>query len=185
MALLVIMSLYGRGDLHPSKYKSNCVVKETYGGHIQVRNVEARSGKHLSPEEIEKIEKEREEKRKFEIKRREEYLSKLFEREAKEREERLRRAREENAYLKEQARASMFATLEKSRVGNMGVDIENNRSNLEPYESAHSLSRPIEIVLNSNFEGFKTAKGISISNLGIMLLSEEESQNLGEKGDMS
>ncbi|AHH13259.1 Hypothetical protein BHO_0125700 (plasmid) [Borrelia hermsii YBT] len=45
-------------------------------------------------------------------------MSKLFERESKERKKRLRRTREENAYLKEQARASMFSTLEKSRIGN-------------------------------------------------------------------
>ncbi|ASJ27715.1 plasmid maintenance protein [Borrelia turicatae] len=173
-------------DWYPNKYKSNYRPKETYGGHIQVKhNVSVVKGihdKHLSPEGIEKRAKDVEYKRRLEIKRREEYLSKLFERESKEREERLKRAREEDACLREQARASMFATLEKNRVGNMEVDTENNMNNLKPYERACSLSRPI--VLNSNFEGFKTTKGLSISNLGTLVSSEEDNLKLGERGDM-
>ncbi|AHH13365.1 Hypothetical protein BHO_0125705 (plasmid) [Borrelia hermsii YBT] len=97
----------------------------------------------MKPEEAERIERDREEKCRLEIKRREEYLSKLFEREAKEREERLRRAREDEAYLKDRARESMLATLEKSRVGNMGVNIENNRDNSVPYESVHNPPCPV------------------------------------------
>ncbi|AHH10024.1 Hypothetical protein BPA_0021500, partial (plasmid) [Borrelia parkeri SLO] len=174
-------------DWYPNKYKSNYKPKETYGGHIQVKHnasvVKEMKDKHLSLKEREKIEKKKEEKRRLEIKRREEYLSKLFEREAREREERLKRAREEDACLREQARASMFATLEKSRVGNMGVDTENNMSNLKPYERGCSLSS--SVVLNRNFEGFKTTKGLSISSLGIMLSSLEENLKLGARGDMT
>ncbi|WP_236842431.1 hypothetical protein [Borrelia hermsii] len=173
-------------DWYPNKYKFNCVPKETYGGHIRVRkkasDIKAKEiTNQLKPEEAERIEREREEKRRLAIKRREEYLSKLFEREAKEREERLRKAREDEAYLKDRARESMLATLEKSRVVDMGVDIENNRDNSALYESMHNPPRPVEIVLKNNFEGFKTTKGISIANLGIMLPNEEQNQILGEK----
>ncbi|WP_247088553.1 hypothetical protein [Borrelia nietonii] len=41
--------------------------------------------------------------------------------------------------------------------------------------------RLVEIVLKNNFEGFKTTKGISIANLGIMFPDEEQNQILGEK----
>ncbi|WP_434757528.1 plasmid maintenance protein (plasmid) [Borrelia puertoricensis] len=166
-------------DWYPNKYNSNYRPKETYGEHIQVKSrasvVKGMRDKHLSLKGREKIEKQSEEKRRLEIKRREEYLSKLFEREAMERKERLRRAREENACLREQARASMFATLEKSRAGNMGVDTENKINNLKPYNRGCSLSGPLgPVVLNRNFEGFKTTKGLSISNLGTLVSSEDD-----------
>ncbi|WP_346313335.1 plasmid maintenance protein [Borrelia miyamotoi] len=110
-------------DLYSNKYKFDCCfAKESYSETIQVRSmvfsaekIEKEISNNLKNEDTERIERERKKKSKLKLKRREEYLKKLFEREARERKERLRKAKEEQDYLRYRARESMFDTLEKKR----------------------------------------------------------------------
>ncbi|AOW96220.1 plasmid maintenance protein [Borrelia miyamotoi] len=164
-------------DWYPNKYKFNCAPKESYGGNIQVINkaYNSEKTKKETPDNLEHEEVEGIEKSKLELKRREEYLIKLFEREARERKERLRKAREEQEYLREQAKKSMITTLEKGRVGDGDVKINNNTTEYclmsDSFLGGGVLTN---IKLKSNYEGFKTTMGMSLANLGIIVPKQEQ-----------
>ncbi|WEG86397.1 plasmid maintenance protein [Borrelia miyamotoi] len=158
-------------DWYSNKYKFNCISKKFYGENIQIRkkvyNSEEETPNNWGHEEVERI--AREKKRELELKRRKEYLKKLFEREAIEREERLRKAREEQECLREQAKKSMITTLEKEgRIGNGGVNIDNNTTecHLMPDSFLGGGDVLTDIKLKSNYEVFKTTRGMSLSSLG-------------------
>ncbi|QFP42512.1 hypothetical protein F9Y90_05270 (plasmid) [Borrelia miyamotoi] len=164
-------------DWYPNKYKFNCAPKESYGENIQVRNrffnatkIKKEIQKYLKNEKTERIDRDREEKRKLELRRREEYLKKLFEHEAQEMQERLRKVREKrDDYLKEKAKEKMIVTSAKESVSNCEVHIENNSIDKLTSDSL-SGGQLTGIVLKINFEeGFKTTKGISLANLEIIL----------------
>ncbi|MBW6183206.1 plasmid maintenance protein (plasmid) [Borrelia miyamotoi] len=158
-------------DWYPNKYKFNSALKESYGENIKVKKKAYNSDEakeetpnNLGHEEAERI--AREENRKLELKRREDYLIKLFEREAREREERLRKAREKQEYLREQVKKSMITTLEKGRLGNGEVNIDNNTTecHLMP-DSFLGGGVLVDIKLKSNYEGFKITRGMSLASL--------------------
>ncbi|UPA17166.1 hypothetical protein bcCo53_001341 (plasmid) [Borrelia coriaceae] len=177
-------------DWYPNKYKSNCAVKETYGENLRIgikkasvfkekRANEQLNVEELKEKEIEK-EKEREEERKREADRLQKYLTGLFEREAKEREERLRKAREEELNLKKKARESLLATLEKSKERCVGLDISNNGMD-KMIDASSNDDSMVKFAIRDDFGGFKTTKGLSMVNLGIMIEDMGQNDNLKEK----
>ncbi|UPA17343.1 hypothetical protein bcCo53_001529 (plasmid) [Borrelia coriaceae] len=175
-------------DWYPNKYKSNCAVKETYGDNLRIGIKKAsvvkekRANEQLNVEELKEIEKEkeREEERKREAARLQKYLTGLFEREAKEREERLRKAREEELNLKKKARESMLATLEKSKERCVGLDISNNGMD-KMIDASSNDDAMVKFAIRDEFGGFKTTKGMSMTNLGIMIEDVVQNDNLKEK----
>ncbi|WP_152520648.1 plasmid maintenance protein, partial [Borrelia persica] len=128
-------------DWYPNKYKKRCVEKTVYGENICVgkkflekkgkktkKNLRIyateKAEKKETEEKAKKTDLEKKEKRRLELLRREEYLQRLFKQEAKEREERLRRAEEERAHLKNRAKESMLANLKK----NIGDNAQSNET---------------------------------------------------------
>ncbi|WAZ71350.1 plasmid maintenance protein (plasmid) [Borrelia miyamotoi] len=202
-------------DWYPNKYKSGYVVKETYGGNIRLRNKISNTQmgnqisndlQHKQDKELERIEKEKE-RRSLELRRREEYLKKLFEQEAQEMQERLRKAREEKELLKKQIKDNMIGTLEKK--GRVTSDsmvsddslIRFNRRSHEEDNNNHSDYQSISegfckpsgpaavyprINLKVNYEGFKTTKGLKISldSLGINAFSNQGKDTIKGKGEV-
>ncbi|WP_152520659.1 plasmid maintenance protein, partial [Borrelia persica] len=128
-------------DWYPNKYKKRCVEKTVYGENICVgkkflekkgkktkKNLQIyateKADKKETEEKAKKTDLEKKEKRRLELLKREEYLQRLFKQEAKEREERLRRAEEERAHLKNRAKESMLANLKK----NIGDNAQSNET---------------------------------------------------------
>ncbi|WP_038363990.1 plasmid maintenance protein, partial [Borrelia persica] len=114
-------------DWYPNKYKKRCVEKSVYGESICIGKKLAekerkKATKNLRNHETEK--KAKKEKRRLELLRREAYLQKLFEQEAKERKERLRRAEEKRVHLKDRARESILTNLKK----NIGNNAQSNET---------------------------------------------------------
>ncbi|AHH11733.1 Hypothetical protein BCO_0122105, partial (plasmid) [Borrelia coriaceae ATCC 43381] len=175
-------------DWYPNKYKSNCAVKATYGDNLRIGIKKAsvvkekRAKEQLNVEELKEkeIEKEKEEERKREADRLQKYLTVLFEKEAKEREERLRKAREEELNLKKKARESMLATLEKSKERCVGLDISNNGMD-KMIDASSNEDSMVKFAIRDEFGGFKTTKGLSMLNLGIMIEDIGQNDNLKEK----
>ncbi|AHH11884.1 Hypothetical protein BCO_0122109 (plasmid) [Borrelia coriaceae ATCC 43381] len=175
-------------DWYPNKYKSNCAVKETYGENLRIGIKKAsvvkykRAKEQLNVEELREKEKEKEseEQRKGESASLQKYLTGLFEREAKEREERLRKAREEELNLKKKARESMLATLERSKKGCVDLCIANNGMDNMICASSNDDSM-VKFAIRDEFGGFKTTKGMSMLNLGIMIEDIGQNENLKEK----
>ncbi|WP_025408983.1 plasmid maintenance protein [Borrelia coriaceae] len=177
-------------DWYPNKYKSNCAVKSTYGENLRIGIKKAsvvkekRANEQLNVEELREKEKEKEkeseEQRKRESASLQKYLTGLFEREAKEREERLRKAREEELNLKKKARASMLATLERSKKGCVELGIANNGMD-NMIDASSNDDSMVKFAIRDEFGGFKTTKGMSMLNLGIMIEDIGQNENLKEK----
>ncbi|WP_024653173.1 plasmid maintenance protein [Borrelia persica] len=260
-------------DWYPNKYKKRLVSKAVYGENIcvgkrilekegkkEAKNLRIyateKAGKKKTEAKAKKADLEKEEKRRLELRKREGYLQRLFKQESKEREERLRKAKEEHEYLMSRARESMLATLKKNignnaqsnetdsflcktppnilseslsnedierkddcigstteneislsgidgRVGmfseakerqmcaknrsldgmisdileqgitdNTGVNITGDVSNNPAPGISYKLLPRASIALKTNYEGFKTSKGLSVSSLGIVVLKE-------------
>ncbi|QBK64058.1 hypothetical protein EZU68_06715, partial (plasmid) [Borrelia miyamotoi] len=187
----------------------------TYGGNIRLRNKISNTQmgnqisndlQHKQDKELERIEKEKE-RLSLELRRREEYLKKLFEQEAQEMQERLRKAREEKELLKEQTKENMIDTLEKKgRVTSDSMVSDNNligfnrrsheedNNNLLDYQSiSEGFCKPSgpaavcpRINLKVNYEGFKTTKGLKISldSLGINAFSNQGKDTIKGKGEV-
>ncbi|WP_038363977.1 hypothetical protein [Borrelia persica] len=229
-------------DWYPNKYKKRCVKKSVYGESICIRRKllkkeSKKATKNLRNHETEK--KAKKEKRRLELLRREEYLQKLFEQEAKEREERLRRAEEKRVHLKDRGKESILAnlkknignnaqsnetdsflnktppnilseslsnddiegkndciespikldgmisdTLEQGITDNIGVNIIGDESNNSASDISYRLLPNMNIKFETNYAGFKTTKGLSLSSLGIVV-KEEENKIIKEKGDVT
>ncbi|AHH11906.1 hypothetical protein bcCo53_001315 (plasmid) [Borrelia coriaceae] len=103
----------------------------------------------------------------------------LFERESKEREERLRIAREEELNLKKKARESLLASLERSKARCVELGISNNGK--DNMICASSNEDVVKFAIRDDFGGFKTTKGMSMLNLGIMIEDIGQNENLKEK----
>ncbi|WP_051428656.1 plasmid maintenance protein [Borrelia coriaceae] len=177
-------------DWYPNKYKSPCAVKATYGDNLRIgikkasvikekRAKEQLNVEELKEKEIEKA-KEREEQRKREAASLQKYLTGLFERESKEREERLKKAREEELNLKKKARESMLASLERSKERCVGLDISNNGKDNMICASSNEEDM-VKFAIRDEFGGFKTTKGLGMVNLGIMIEDVGHNENLKEK----
>ncbi|WP_024653619.1 plasmid maintenance protein, partial [Borrelia persica] len=128
-------------DWYSNKHKKRCVEKTVYGENICLgkkflekkgkktkKNLQIyateKADKKETEEKAKKTNLEKKEKRRLELLRREEYLQRLFKQEAKERKERLRRAEEERAHLKNRLKESMLATLKK----NVGDNAQSNET---------------------------------------------------------
>ncbi|MBW6186570.1 hypothetical protein KZ870_35360, partial [Pseudomonas aeruginosa] len=113
---------------YSNKYKCNYVPKKAYSNNMQVEskalNYKAKEKpKYLNLQKIEKIDKKIREKRKFGLNQREEYLKKLFECEVREREKRLKKAKQEQDSLKEQIKEDMIVILKKNKIDNFETNI--------------------------------------------------------------
>ncbi|AOW96295.1 plasmid maintenance protein [Borrelia miyamotoi] len=159
-------------DWYSNKYKCNYVSKKAYGDNMQVEskalNYKAKKiPKYLNSQKIEKIDKKIREKIKFGLRKREEYLKKLFEREVGEREERLKKVREEQDYLQEQIKEDIIVILKKNKIDNFETNIDNNIK--DQLMSDGLYGELLDIRLKSNYEGFKTTKGMSLTTLKSMI----------------
>ncbi len=165
-------------DWYSHKYKKNYTTKkEKYGERIRLasKNFKFHVSKKVKDEEEEKKEKEKAEKeRKLQLKRQQEYIEKLFRQEEQERRERIRRREEEKAKLRMEVKEEI-----RSYVGSIeNSDSSDDIANLYPlYEEGRGDNiavRPPRSQINTNFEGFKTTKGLSLASLGIMLPYQEQ-----------
>nr|WP_051480231.1 plasmid maintenance protein [Borrelia crocidurae] len=165
-------------DWYSHKYKKNdTTTKEKYGEKIRLasKNFYFNASKNVKDKEEEKKEKEKAEKeRKLQLKRQQEYIERLFRQEEQERKERIRRREEEKAKLRMEVKEEI-----RSYVGNIeNSDSSDDIANLYPlYEEGRGDNIAIRSPrpqINTNFEGFKTTKGLSIASLGIMLPYQEQ-----------
>ncbi|ETZ17250.1 hypothetical protein BDCR2A_01837, partial [Borrelia duttonii CR2A] len=165
-------------DWYSHKHKKNyTTTKERYGEKIRLssKNFEFNASKNVKDEEEEKKEKEKtEKKRKLQLKRQQEYIERLFRQEEQERRERIRRREEEKAKLRMEVKEEI-----RSYVGSIeNSDSSDDIANLYPlYKESRGDNitvRPLRPQINTNFEGFKTIKGLSLASLGIMLPYQEQ-----------
>ncbi|WP_024652904.1 plasmid maintenance protein, partial [Borrelia persica] len=115
-------------DWYSNKYKKRHVKKTVYDESICIEKSISRKEREKSLKNVriykireakKKVDLKKEEKSKLEKKRLQEYLQKLFAKEAKERKERLRRAEKERAHLMNRMRESVLVNLKKN-MGNNG-----------------------------------------------------------------
>ncbi|WP_024652987.1 hypothetical protein [Borrelia persica] len=71
-------------------------------------------------------------------------------------------------------------TLEQSITDNTGVNIIGDISNNSAPDISYRLLPKMNIEFETNYAGFKTTKGLSLSSLGIVV-KEEESKIIKEK----
>ncbi len=168
-------------DWYSNKYKKRCVSKAVYGENICVgkKFLEKKGKKAVKNLQISEKEKaKKEEEHRLENKGLQEYLQRLFKQEAKEREERLRKAEEERRHLKNRARESMSATLQK----NIGNNAQSNETDSLLYKTppsilSESLSNEDIYERKSGYKRGEIANEMSLSeideNVGVVIEGEE------------
>ncbi|ACH93957.1 uncharacterized conserved protein, partial (plasmid) [Borrelia duttonii Ly] len=160
-------------DWYSHKYKKNyTTTKEKYGEKIRLasKNFEFNASKNVKDEEEEKKEKEKTEKeRKLQLKRQQEYIERLFRQEEQERKERIRRREEEKAKLRMEVKEEIRSYVGSIENGDSSDDIAKLYPLYEESRGDNIAVRPPRPQINTNFEGFKTTKGLSLASLGIML----------------
>ncbi len=165
-------------DWYSHKYKKNyTTTKEKYGERIRLasKNFEFNASKNVKDEEEEKREKEKAEKeRKLQLKRQQEYIEKLFRQEEQERRERIRRREEEKAKLRMEVREEIRSYIGSIENSDSSDDIANLYPLYEESRGDNITIRPPRSQINTNFEGLKTIRGLSLASLGIMLSYQEQ-----------
>ncbi|WP_024654699.1 hypothetical protein [Borrelia hispanica] len=160
------------------KYKKNyTTTKEKYGERIRLasKNFEFHASKKVKDEEEEKKEKEKAEKeRKLQLRRQQEYIERLFRREEEERRERIRRREEEKAKLRMEGKEEILSYVGSAKNSDSSDDIAKFYPLYEESRGDNIAVRPPRSEINTNFEGFKTTKGLSLASLGIMLPYQEQ-----------
>ncbi|AHH07682.1 Hypothetical protein BCD_1616 (plasmid) [Borrelia crocidurae DOU] len=161
-------------DWYSNKCKKNyTTTKEKYGERIRLasKNFDFNSSKNVKDEEEKKEKEKTEKERKLQLKRQQEYIEKLFRQEEQERKERIKRREEEKAKLRMEVKEEIRSYVENS-------DSSDDIANLCPlYEESRGDNIAIRLPrsqINTNFEGFKTTKGLLLASLGIMLSYQEQ-----------